>query len=492
MKNTFALVNRTPPEVLSLIPDYVEDSERNEASITLTHVCRGWRELFISRPSLWARLDCRSIEKTRVYIDRSKNSPLEIHLDGHYIPSYCEEAFLLAVPHASRVKTLSAIGWLPSDSPALLQTLVEQFSRPVPLLEKLKIDVLCTTPTLPTTLFNGDVSSLRELSLTGILMPPSWMGLGNLTIFNLCDLPDYKIPLTHLLDFFESAPRLRDIRLRNSIPHHSDAPPERIVPLPNLIKLKTIGHPVNSVLLNHLSIPSGASVALVFTFRGPILPFPAHIPDTLDNLDNISRIATINLCFGPDRRAMRLNGPSGELCVLGNWAGEAARPHTDTPRFLRFLNRFDTSRCRQLGISQCRFQQDLLTSVPIKLWSTYQFLFSMGDLRVLTLIESFNLPFILTLNPDKTPDKIVLCPKLEDIILYVNLSGGVHIDELLSMTEERASRGAKLSTITIVSTCALTPTMEVFRLRNHVSRVEYKFDNAPPAWDGHAQFESNS
>jgi len=73
-----------------MIPDYWEDSERDEASITLTHVCRGWRELFVSRPSLWTRLDCRSIEKTRVYIERSKTSPFEILLDGNHIPSYCE------------------------------------------------------------------------------------------------------------------------------------------------------------------------------------------------------------------------------------------------------------------------------------------------------------------------------------------------------------------------------------------------------------------
>lgn len=119
----------------------------------------------------------------------------------------------------------------------------------------------------------------------------------------------------------------------------------------------------------------------------------------------------------------------------------------------------------------------------------------MGNLRTLTLIESNNSPFILTLNPDKNPDKVVLCPKLEEITLYIDHSYKFHINELLSMAEERALRDAKFSAITIVSTDALTPLMEVFELRKHVSRVEYKFDNAPPAWDtlpGPNQFGGNS
>ena len=99
------------------------------------------------------------------------------------------------------------------------------------------------------------------------------------------------------------------------------------------------------------------------------------------------------------------------------------------------------------------------------------------------LAQCNNLPFIFTLNPDKNPDKTVLCPKLEEIILYIEHPDQFHIDELLSMAEERASRGAKLSKITIVSTNALAPTKEVFQLRKYVSRVKYEFDDTPPVWD---------
>ena len=67
MKNTFAPINRVPREVFSLIPEYCKT---DEALVALTHVCRGWREQFVSRSSLWTSLDCTNVEKTRVYLKR--------------------------------------------------------------------------------------------------------------------------------------------------------------------------------------------------------------------------------------------------------------------------------------------------------------------------------------------------------------------------------------------------------------------------------------
>ncbi|KAF9650820.1 hypothetical protein BDM02DRAFT_3092410, partial [Thelephora ganbajun] len=75
-KNTFAPINRIPPDVLSLIPDYWERQDMGEDLIALTHVCRDWREIFTSRPSLWTHLACADADKTRLYIERSRFLPL--------------------------------------------------------------------------------------------------------------------------------------------------------------------------------------------------------------------------------------------------------------------------------------------------------------------------------------------------------------------------------------------------------------------------------
>ena len=82
----------------------------------------------------------------------------------------------------------------------------------------------------------------------------------------------------------------------------------------------------------------------------------------------------------------------------------------------------------------------------------------------------------------------MLCPKLEDITFYIESPDRLHLGELLSMAEERTLRGARLSGITVVSPETLPPT-ELFQLREHVSHVEYKFDDAIPAWDALPEIE---
>ena len=65
VKNKLAPISRIPGAVLSLIPNYWERQyiDTDKDLVTLTHVCRGWREVFTSHPSLWTRLDFTNIEK---------------------------------------------------------------------------------------------------------------------------------------------------------------------------------------------------------------------------------------------------------------------------------------------------------------------------------------------------------------------------------------------------------------------------------------------
>ena len=91
MKNKFAPINKIPPDVFFLIPEYLEDSE-DENLIKMTHVCRGWREVLIARPSLWVRLYCKNTDRTRAYIERSKSSLLELSLYKREATTYLEDA----------------------------------------------------------------------------------------------------------------------------------------------------------------------------------------------------------------------------------------------------------------------------------------------------------------------------------------------------------------------------------------------------------------
>ena len=113
----------------------------------------------------------------------------------------------------------------------------------------------------------------------------------------------------------------------------------------------------------------------------------------------------------------------------------------------------------------------------------FKALTSATDLRTLTLTECNNLPFILALDPEKNPSKSVLCPKLEQLILYIRTRDQFHTEHLNSMAGNRVRRGVGLSSVTVFGLGELVPGEGVLRLREHVRRVEYRVEDEPPTWD---------
>jgi hypothetical protein len=107
----------------------------------------------------------------------------------------------------------------------------------------------------------------------------------------------------------------------------------------------------------------------------------------------------------------------------------------------------------------------------------------MTDLRTLTLIRCNNRSFIIALNPAHNPSRLAPCPNLEELVLYVEERNAFSIPDLMSMAKERASEGAKLRSIVIVGLGELLPGRKVFKLREHVAHVEYRFEEKPPGWD---------
>lgn len=214
----------------------------DELSITLTHVCRGWRNIFISRSSLWADIEFKNIDKTRTYIQRSNSSPLNIYL-GDDDDDTNLDAFSSAVPHLPRLKSLTIFA---VDLPDTLK----HFYFPAPLLEELDINVDSDDDqVLDGSLFDGDFSSLHQLRLCGVTTHLPWRNLVNLQVVKIESCrPVCKI--TQLLDFFESAPILHTIELEGSIPTSSDALPERIVSPTGHHYLKNS----HSVVRSHLSL----------------------------------------------------------------------------------------------------------------------------------------------------------------------------------------------------------------------------------------------
>ena len=448
----------------------------DENLIAMTHVCQGWRDVLIGYPLLWTRLNCVDRDKTRVYLKRSKSSPLEVSLHEFVTWNHRVGAFFLVAPHIGRIDSLTVEG-----GEFLLQNLTKYFSCPTPLLRNLSIDLKCKPPpALSAVLFNGDLSSLYKLSLAGVDSLPPWKKLPKLTAFTLSDVPNEKISATRLLNFFANAPLLNSIELY-SIPETSDASPGRVVSLPCLKSIAIYpGLSHSSNLLNHLRIPTGALLHLWMDFGGEDSPLWRVLPETSDNLQNIRYITSVYLNFHSAGFSVLLNGPSGELHMSGSRQDQLTTTLIPLERrILWSLKYFDLSRIQRLAIGSYEFpgfrEADSST--------TYHVFRTMKDLRTLFLSRCNNSPFILALDPAQTPPDPILCPKLEELILYVGHKETVNPLELVNMAKERSLRGAKLHSIVLASLGKILWEWVVPRLEEHVVRVKRRTWENAPDWD---------
>ena len=436
------------------------DEDGDGDVIALTHVCQAWRSIFTSRSSLWTQFGCVDADKTRVYLERSKSSPIKLELwrpEDQHLPPH--DPLLQIVPHATGRLTSLCINAAPGN----LSDITAHLSSPAPLLESLMIDGGCEfgperNPTLTTTLFNGNLSSLHTLHLQCVRTELPWRNMGNLTSFAPHHTQPGEISISCLLDFLESAPHLQDIRLRFATPA-SGGQDGRLVSLACLKRMDINGDEPSSLLLNHLVIPVGAKLATKLAFSGLLIE--DHLPRSLDNLKNLSNFTKIHIRTNGRRSLMEFIGPNGEVSV------EPMAPQVDLSRLvLEFLAGFDTSKTEEL---------EILRSNPPASWIPHRALLPMKNLRVLTLSRCTNPHvFIHALNPELFPSDVIVCPELKELIFVLSTYGvKFDIGNVIGMAAARESRGAKLMRVRILdrSDREFDPD-GVLELERYVSHVE--------------------
>jgi hypothetical protein len=328
-------------------------------------------------------------------------------------------------------------------------------------------------------IFGGDLSSLLNLSLGGVIANLAWENMSNLRTLNLSDIPSDKISITQLLHLFERAPLLCKIKLWDALPNFSNVPLGRVVALPNLKSFTIIAQQAHTILTNHLSIPAGALISQELSFDRGDSPISFHLPKTFENLKNLSNIASVNLDFGSGI-FLRLRAPSGGLIMRCRWPHFGSTPSDIHCEILRSLHLFNMSGVERLAISRWPHHSRNETIED----SIFQTSLLIGNLRALTLVDCVSPPFFEVLNPQENASGTLVFPKLEELSVYIKSRECLYSGELLEMAEERASRGAKLKAVTIVCFQEIqVPAKEVFKLRAHVSHVEYRLDDVLPMWD---------
>ena len=455
LKNRLAPINRIPPEILALIPESQDIYYKDKDLIALTHVCRAWREIFVSHSSLWTNFDCTNADKTRVYLERSKSSPINLWLcRDNVLPP--DDPFLQVVPHAvGRLKSLSLAGNLGN-----LQDFTAHLSRHAPLLERLNIDAGSLLgpphhPPLPTGLFQGDLSSLRELHLQSIRTELPWRNMANLTSFTLGHTLLGDLSITQLLDFFEGAPGLRGIKFNSATPT-SGGQDGRLVSLGCLKKMDIILGRPSSLFLDHLLIPVGAKLEKwVDSFDRVI---EDHLPKSLDNLRNISNFTKVRLQVGVGSTRMKLSGTNGQFCI----ASLDGTLHSA----LGSLSRLDTSKIERL---------EVVNDADPYLDPPYRQLLPLKCLRDLTFSRCANLDtYLEALHPNTSSSKVMACPELGKLTIVLRTDGEEFDPKLvIGIAAVRVERGAKLGTVRIVGGQDRLDPGDVLELRKHVSHVEY-------------------
>ena len=453
MRNASAPINKIPPEILALVPDFLD----HEDTITLTHVCETWRDVFVSQSSLWTYFDCKNVEKTRIYLERSNSSPIHLFFTCKSEVISPHDPFFQITPHdIVRLKSLSVEG-----TPTNMRGITSHLSHPAPLLEYLSIDAgnlnLIYRPQITSTLLNGDLSSLRTLHLKFVQTDLPWRNMVNLTSFTLFSPSLEPVSVRQLLDFFESTPHLCRVELRHAMSKNGVQNGQLV----SLACLKSMiiddFHP--PALLDHLLIPAGAELEIRGYFDNS--PIGALLPRSLNNLENFSNVTKIQLYFLDQPHVqMIFSGPNGRVDL--SFRTSQADP---TNFLLESLAQFDNSKTEWLEI----YNAGGLSKVIL-----YRTLLPMADLRTLTLSKCTDLDtFIHTLQPSMSLSEVMVCPRLEEFTLVLGFYGISDTTELVEMAAARASRGNKLRTIGIIDTRRYRSNLDVSELKEHVCNVEY-------------------
>ncbi|KAF9527639.1 hypothetical protein CPB83DRAFT_907458 [Crepidotus variabilis] len=262
--NCSASVSSLPHEILSLIfqglyyhflnEEYDEDyNTRPRPEVVVSHVCRFWRDVSLSVPSLWAMIELHSTsrhlearkavqpERVREYLARSRNHLLDISVELHGSAAQQANALNLVIPHVDRWETLH-VGLGEIFAMGTIASLLSSLSAPrltnltiIPQLDRTEERGFEYLPS-PQIFTEGapELSVVRLFSLAMMgLQPP----LSNVTTLVLCKLPQYRWPPSievgwHMVKPVLSSPNLENLALSGYWfdPPHNAEPAQLLMP----------------------------------------------------------------------------------------------------------------------------------------------------------------------------------------------------------------------------------------------------------------------
>ena len=249
-------INKLPPELLFQVFDFVGPGP---AIIPLSQVCRRWRDVALSSPTLWSVIGACS-RLVPLFLQRSLDSPLQVR---GIVAHHDDKEFLGCLTYLETV--IHRVISFAVDFRVMIHEPLPRLTYAAPALERLSVIApphsTMSIPQMLDMLFGGGMPSLRELVLERCLPWPNCLSssITSLTLINSCDLG----PCHNLLSILESCANVEVLMLLNAIPHEPSSTPGpssdlhvRLACLRELyIHDVVIGIHGVSKFLSHLSFP---------------------------------------------------------------------------------------------------------------------------------------------------------------------------------------------------------------------------------------------
>lgn len=234
-KNDLALVSWLPAEIMASIFSYLtqlQSKHRKWYWITVTHVCRNWRQIAMENPELWSCIySLRHRDAVEIFLKRSKAASLTVHVDIRVGISNYD----LVLEQWPRIRSLELTG--------IRNVLRQDLHNSIPTSSKLvNLDLKCYR-------FNRylDVSKIVQsaLQLKTLTLNGCYLSWPSCTLENLSELvlesintDSFKPNIVDVLNILMRSPKLKVLKLDDVGPLDASTESLPLVKLSNLEVLR--------------------------------------------------------------------------------------------------------------------------------------------------------------------------------------------------------------------------------------------------------------
>ncbi|KAF9784594.1 hypothetical protein BJ322DRAFT_1021314 [Thelephora terrestris] len=243
--------------------------------VSMTQVCKSWREAVISYPLLWNTISDESEMVTRMCLERSENLPLTVFLPD--FSAWSSSTMHLVGTHASRFETLSLSGSLFGGLSEIFTNLIpgeDPLLRELSLVctERLGTTSLIEHGSLCSPILSKDIPTLRKIRLSSFPLTPQLSALRHLTNMELTGLGP--TPVGGVLDLLANNPHLEQVAISDLLDSEGSRREDLSIALPRLRNLVVRACDAVDILrCLHLPRSADLKVEIHHSFKEATLPW---------------------------------------------------------------------------------------------------------------------------------------------------------------------------------------------------------------------------